>query len=201
MCLSDHLLINFPMVLISLSAPGFMLFMLLVMSVNQFSGWGCHTLSGSLWGYCVGIYFTVGQLHAGQIIFGPSPTFQRSSIETTLKEFPSIPKLSSAWQTCDGISSVYSHCTSPENGVQAGYNVETDTQSNQCIPDAGQMGSCQQTKIPVPPWKSVPGFSCATSKWSRLIQTTLECATCCTWCDHSRWSCTSRLTVHRWCWS
>ena len=50
-----------------------MLLLLLIMSVNQFSGWGCHTLPGSLWGYCVGIYFTVGQLHLGQIIFGPLP--------------------------------------------------------------------------------------------------------------------------------
>ena len=102
---------------------------------------------------------------------------------------------------CDGISRVYSHCTSPENGVQARYNMETDTQSKQCIPEARWSGSCQQTEILVPPWKSVLGYLYAVSKWSRLIWTTLGCVTYCTWCDHPRWSCISRLTVHRWHWS
>ena len=69
--LNIHLLINFPVVLIPLSAPGLMLLLLLVRSVNWFPGWDCHALPGSLWGYCIGIYFTVGQLCLGQIIFGP----------------------------------------------------------------------------------------------------------------------------------
>ena len=77
--LNEHLLINFPMVLIPLSAPGLVLLLLLVMSVNWFSGWGCHTLPGSLWGYCVGIYLAVGQLCFGQIISGPLP--QRPKIQ------------------------------------------------------------------------------------------------------------------------
>ena len=34
------------------------------------------------------------------------PTIQRSTIEITLKELPSMPKLSSAWQTHDGTSRV-----------------------------------------------------------------------------------------------
>ena len=74
------------------------------------------------------------------------------------------------------------HCNSPEKGVQAEYNMQRDTQANPCIPDAGQTSTCQQTKILVPPWKLVLGGSGALSKWSRLIQTTLGCATCCTWC-------------------
>ena len=73
MHLNVHLLINFPMVLIPLSAPGLMLLLLLVMSVNWFSRWDCHALPGSLQGYCVGIYLTVGKLHSSQIIFGLLP--------------------------------------------------------------------------------------------------------------------------------
>ena len=73
--------------------------------------------------------------------------------------------------------------------------METDTKTNQCIPDARQTDICQQTEILVPP------RDCATSKCSRLIQTTLGCVTCCTWCDDPRWPCISRLTVHRWHWS
>ena len=51
-------------------------------------------------------YFTVGQLLLGQISFGPLLTTQRSTVESTLKEFPSMPKLNSAWQTHGGTSSV-----------------------------------------------------------------------------------------------
>ena len=54
--LNGQLLINFPMVLIPLSAPGLMFLLLLVMSASPFSGWGYHALPGSLWGYCVGIF-------------------------------------------------------------------------------------------------------------------------------------------------
>ena len=42
---------------------------------------------------------------------------------------------------------------------------------NQCIPDAGQTGNCQQTETLVPPWKSVPGFylpHLSGAGWSRL---------------------------------
>ena len=70
----------------------------------------------------------------------------------------------------------YSHCTSPENGVQTEYGIETDTQTNPCIPDAMWTGICQQTKILVPTWKSVPGFSYTASQWGSLIWTTLGCA-------------------------
>ena len=73
MCLKDHLLINSPMVLIPLSPIGLMLLLLLVMSANQFSGWGCHALPGSLWGCYAGIYLILGQLHSGQIVIGPLP--------------------------------------------------------------------------------------------------------------------------------
>ena len=92
-------------------------------------------------------------------------------------------------------------CTFPENCIQTKHNMQKDTQANPYIPDAGQSQICQQTKIPIPPWKLVPGGSGATSKWSRSTQTSLECATCCAWCDHPRQSCISRCTIHRWCWS
>ena len=36
--------------------------------------------------------------------------------------------------------------------------METDTQTNQCIPDARWGGIYQQTKIPIPPRELVPGF-------------------------------------------
>ena len=88
--------------------------------------------------------------------------------------------MSGALQTYVEISRVYLHCTPPRNGVQTGYDMETDTQTNQCITDAVLTGICQQTEIPVPQWELVLGFLCATSKWSRLIWTTLGCATCCT---------------------
>ena len=74
-------------------------------------------------------------------------------------------------------------------------------QANLCIPAASQSSICQQTKILVPPWKSVLGSSGASSKWGRLIWTTLRCVTCCAWCDDPRQSCISRCTIHRWHWS
>ena len=93
------------------------------------------------------------------------------------------------------------HCTSPENSIQTEHNMQADTQANLWIPAASQSSICQQTKILVPPWKSVLGSSDTTSKWSRSIQTTLGYATCCAWCNHPRQSCISRCTIHKWCWS
>ena len=123
-------------------------------------------------------------------------TIPKSTIETPLRKFPSMPKwvvfVRHLMVTVDG-----SHCTSPGSIVQTQYGMK----SSPCIPDIGWPSTCSQTKIPVPPMESALGFSCATSKWSRFIWTTLGCATCCAWCDHSWWSCISRLTVHRWCWS
>ena len=58
-----------------------------------------------------------------------SPTIQQSTVESTLKEFPSMPKLSSAWQTHGGT-----------NVEHTEYDMETDTQTNPCIPDAGWTG-------------------------------------------------------------
>ena len=126
-----------------------------------------------------------GQLHLGQIIFGPLPHHPKIHHRDYIERIPLNAKLSSALQTYDGISRLYSHCTSPENGVQARYS----------IPDARWTGSCQQTIVLVPPWKSVLGFVCATPKWNRLIQTTLGCVIYCTGCDQPRWSCISKLTV------
>ena len=64
----------------------------------------------------------------------------------------------------------YPHCTLPKNGVQTKYDKETDTQINSCIPHTIWAGIFLQTKIPVPPWKLVPGFLHTASKWGRLIQ-------------------------------
>ena len=146
-------------------------------------------------------FFLVGQLCLGQIVFGPFPHHPKIHHKDYIEGIPLNAKMRGALKACAGIIRVYSHCTSPKNSVQAGYNMEGDTQTNQCIPDARWTGICQKTEIPVPPWELVLSFLCAMSKWSRLIQTTLGCATCCALCDHPRWSCISRLTVHRWCWS
>ena len=100
-----------------------------------------------------------------------------------------------AWQTCDGISRVCSHCTSPESIVQTQYSMKTSP----CIPDVGWPGTYLQTKILVPSQKSVLGFLGAVSKWSRLIWITLGCVTCCALYDHPGESCI--ITIHRWCWS
>ena len=143
-----------------------------------------------------GFFLPVGQLCLGQI-FDPLPHHPKIHYRDYIEGIPLNAKMSGALQTCDGISRVYSHCTSPESIVQTWYSMKTSP----CVPDIGQPGTCLHTEIPVPPWESVPGFSCAASKWSRLIQTTLRCVTWCTWCDYPRQSCISRLTVHRWHWS
>ena len=61
-----------------------------------------------------------------------------------------MPKLNSAWQTHDGTSRVLFTLYFPRNGVQTGYNMETDMQTNPCIPDTRWSGICQQTEILVP---------------------------------------------------
>ena len=139
------------------------------------------------------VHFPVGQLCLDQITFGPLPHHSKIHHRDYIERIPLNAKT--------GDSKVCSHCTSPENVVQLGYDMETDTQANQYIPDAWWTGICQQTEILVPPWESALGGLCAMSKCSRLIWTTLGCVTCCTWCDHPRWSCISRITVHRWHWS
>ena len=126
---------------------------------------------------------------------------QQSTSEVTLREFPWILKWVVLGRHMMLQVECIIHCTSPENGIQTEYNMQTDAQANLCILDASWSCICQQPKIPVPPWKSVPVGSGATSMWSRSIQTTLGCATCCTWCDHPRWPCITRHTVHRWHWS
>ena len=132
-------------------------FCLFAMSVTWFSGWGCCTPIGSVWGYCFffwkKFYFPVGQLHLGQITFGPLPHIQKSTIKITLREFPLMPKSVVLHRHMMVQVECYSHWTSPENGVQREYDMETDTQTNTCISDARCTGICQQTKIPVPPWK------------------------------------------------
>ena len=61
------------------------------MPVTWFSGWGCCTLPGFLWELLF-LDFFVGQLCLGQRVFGPLPLSKKSTIETTLREFPSMPK-------------------------------------------------------------------------------------------------------------
>ena len=126
----------------------------------------------------------------------PHPTIH---LRDYIEGIPLNAKVSSPWQTNNGISRVHSHCTSPENSVQAGCHMQTDTQANQCIPDASWSSVCQQTKILVPPWEPVLGGSCATLK-CRLIWTTLGCVSCCAQSGHPRQPCISRLTIHRWHW-
>ena len=131
------------------------------------------------------VLFLEKKFSGGAVALGPNnlwstPPIQKSTTGTTLREFPFHAEMSGALQTCDGIGRVYLHCTPPGNGVQMGQDMETDTKTNLCIPDTGWAGICQQAKILVPPWELVLGFFCAMSKWSRLIQTTLGCAACCT---------------------
>ena len=70
------------------------------MSVTCFPGWGHLTLSKSLWGH----YFGIG-LHGGAAVLGSdnpwpsSPPSTDPPTEIASKEFPSMLKLSSAWQT------------------------------------------------------------------------------------------------------
>ena len=175
-----------------------MLLLRLTMSANHFSGCGCCTFPGPLWGYLFWKFcFLVGKLCLGQITFGPLPHCSKIHHRDYIERIPFNAQMGGAWQTFDGDSRVCSHCTSPESIVQTQYGMKTSP----CIPDVRWPGTVLQTKIPVPPWEPVLSFLCVTSNWSRLIQTTLGCATCCTWFDHSWWSCISRLTFHKWHWS
>ena len=103
-----------------------------------------------------------------------------------IEDVPLNVEVSSAQQTYDVVSRVHFTPYFPENSIQTEHNVQTDTQANLCIPDASWPSICQQTKVLVPPWKSVPGGSSATPKWDRLIGTTLGCAICCAWWSHPR---------------
>ena len=130
----------------------------------------------------------------------PFPTWQSTS-EVTLREFPWKLKWVVLGRNMMSQVECILYCTSPESGIQTEHNMQTDTQTNLYIPDAGQSSICQQTKILVHPWKLVLGGSGAIFKWGRSICATLGCATCCAWCDHPRQSCISKHTIHRWCWS
>ena len=63
-------------------------------------------------------FFLVGQLCMGQIIFGPLPCHPKIHHRDYIEGIPLNAGMSGASQTCDGISRVYSHCTSPESIVQ-----------------------------------------------------------------------------------
>ena len=109
-----------------------------------------------------------------------------SHLRGCIEGVPLNVEVSSAWQTHDVVSRVVLHCTSPENSIQADHNMQTDTKADLCITDASWPSICQQTKVQVPPWKLVPGGSGATSKWGRLIWTTLGCTTHCACWSHPR---------------
>ena len=143
----------------------------------------------SQWGSCAQAKFPL--IH--------SPTIQGFTVENTLREFPSMPKLSRVWQTQDGTSRVlftlYSSRKWCTDRIWHGGRY-TDWSMH-----PRWTNIYHQTEIPVPPWRLVLGFPHTTSTLTRLIWTTLGCATCCTWYDHPRWSCISRLTSHWWHWS
>ena len=52
-------------------------------------------------------------------------------------------KVSGAWQKLGDTSKVCLHYTSHDNSVQTWYQMETNTQTNPHIQDAGQTGICQ----------------------------------------------------------
>ena len=89
------------------------------------------------------VCFLLGQLHLGQIILGPLPHHSEIHQRGYIEGIPLNAKMGGAWQTFYGDSRVCSHCTSPENSVQVGYDMETYAQVNQCIPDARQTGICK----------------------------------------------------------
>ena len=131
-------------------------------------------------------------------LWSTSPLSLKSTIETTLRKFPRMPK----WVVLGKLWMVTVECVHTVLPQKALYRLDMawrPAHASQTL--GGLVHTCLQTKILVPPQELVPGFLCAVSKWSRLIQTNLGCITCCTWCDHPRWSCISRCTVHRWQWS
>ena len=171
-------------------------------SVTHFSGWSCLTL------LYAPVRLALGLLYSGRgvaiwpnVLWSTPFPAQESSLEVTLQEFPWMLKWVMLGRHVMSQVEFVLHCTSQENSIQTKHNMQTDTQAKPCIPNAGQSSICQQTKILIPPWKLVPGGSSATSKQSKLIWTTVGCATCCAWFDHPRQSWLSRCTTHRWCWS
>ena len=183
------------------SVPGltFSLFCLFLGICHLFSSVMLHHTPLNPYGDCLqSIYSGRGVTIGPNILWStPFPT-QQSTSEVTLREFPWMLKQAVHGRHMMLLLECFLHCTSPENGIQTEHNMQADTEANLCIPASGQSSMCQQTKILVPPWKSVLGGTGAMPEWSRSFWTTLGCATYCTWCDHPRWSCISRCTIHRW---
>ena len=111
--------------------------------VTLFLGWDCQTLPESLWGLFSWVFFLVRAATPGPKNLWSSSPIEKSTIETTLMESPSMLNVSGAWQKWDGTSKVYLHYTSHENGVQAWYQVEANAQTNLCIQDGGWADICQ----------------------------------------------------------
>ena len=86
-------------------------------------------------------FYLVGQLHSDQITFGPLPAVQKIHHRDYINGIPLNAKVSDAWQKWDG--KVCLHYTFHKNDVQAWYQMETNTQTNPHIQDAGQAGICQ----------------------------------------------------------
>ena len=161
-----QLLINFSVVLIPLITPctrASVVVTLPYLSTNFLGEAATHSL-GLYGDNLLEVCFPVGQLCLGQITFGPPPHHSKIHHRDYIEGIPLNAKMCGAWLTFGGDSRECLHCTSSENSVQAGYDMETDTQANQCIPDARWIGICQQTEILVLQWESVLGGSCATFK-------------------------------------
>ena len=92
------------------------------------------------------IFFSGGAIVLGlNNLWSTPPSKKKSTIKITLREFSSMPKSVVLHRHMMVQVEYYSHCTSPENGVETEYDMKTDTQTNPCIPDAGWTGICQQT--------------------------------------------------------
>ena len=63
-------------------------------------------------------FFSGGTAALGPNNLWSNPPIQKSTIDMTLTESPSMLKVSDAWQKWDGTSQVCLHYTSNENGVQ-----------------------------------------------------------------------------------
>ena len=150
--------------------------------VTHFSGWSCLALLYAPMGIALGLLYLGRGVAIGQNVLWSTPfPAQESNLEVTSREFPWMLKWVMLGRYMMLQVECVLHCASPENSIQTKHIMQTDTQANPCIPDAGWSSICQQTKIVIPPWKLVHGGLDAVFKWSRSIWTALGCATCHAW--------------------
>ena len=72
-----------------------------------------------------------------QITFGPLLPFQKSTIETTWMEYPSMLKIAHAWQISSGVPL---HCTFLKSIVQAYHQVQANVEAIPYIEGARSVG-------------------------------------------------------------